>query len=440
MAGNKALEKFKQSKIPKKGKAKVTIEIPIHKEPNTHSQIIGRIKKDQEITWISKSICDEREWIRCNNVNDYGYIVGYEKDGKCNLDIGTIKENKEEDKKEVNFDSKVEIIPLTKEEIKYGEDALNEILNDEEEEADDEKKDDKSNDSKTNISTENDESQKSEISKLEEEELDNWFGDDISKIDLIKLIKYENDKLENEIRCQSKKEKDKNKKNKKIENDNSVIKAIKSLKEGLSKDAEGKINDYTINLTDNLEEIHEASVKKTQEEEEQAKKDENDKKKKKDKKEKKDKKGKKDEIREDQVEVNGVIFPRDYSKTIGDLSQTLEYCKEYFGIPKDQKPLYWTYNYDRSGKWQPGKVIIFQDPNDEDEVINFRIDEIGHKFEGKYYLPPHVNGPEPEGLHFYYNGEGDIDVNNIPFKSLDQIKKEEEERKKRKEAKNKKNN
>ena len=202
MAGNKALEKFKQSKIPKKGKAKVTIEIPIHKEPNTHSQIIGRIKKDQEITWISKSICDEREWIRCNNVNDYGYIVGYEKDGKCNLDIGTIKENKEEDKKEVNFDSKVEIVPLTKEEIKYGEDALNEILNDDEEEADDEKKDDKSNDSKTNISTENDESQKSEISKLEEEELDNWFGDDISKIDLIKLIKYENDKLENEIRCQ----------------------------------------------------------------------------------------------------------------------------------------------------------------------------------------------------------------------------------------------
>lgn len=87
MAGNKALEKFKDSKIPKKGQAKVIIEIPIYKEPNTKSQIIGTIKKNQEITWISKSICDEREWIRCNNKNNYGYIVGSEKDCKCNLDL-----------------------------------------------------------------------------------------------------------------------------------------------------------------------------------------------------------------------------------------------------------------------------------------------------------------------------------------------------------------
>lgn len=44
MAGNKALEKYKESKIPKKGKGKVIIEIPIYKEPNTHSTIIGRKK------------------------------------------------------------------------------------------------------------------------------------------------------------------------------------------------------------------------------------------------------------------------------------------------------------------------------------------------------------------------------------------------------------
>ena len=39
MAGNKALEKFKGSKIPKKGKGKIIIEIPIYKEPNTQYSI-----------------------------------------------------------------------------------------------------------------------------------------------------------------------------------------------------------------------------------------------------------------------------------------------------------------------------------------------------------------------------------------------------------------
>ena len=164
MAGNKALQKFKGSKIPKKGTAKTIIEIPIYSEPNTHPSIIGRIKKNQEITWISKSICDEREWIRCNQDNNYGYIVGYENDGKCNLEIGTIKETKEEIKKEYGFEQKVEVIPITKDEIKLGNEALEEILND-----DDEKKNDYDNDSKTNISTENDESQKSDLSRLDDD-------------------------------------------------------------------------------------------------------------------------------------------------------------------------------------------------------------------------------------------------------------------------------
>ena len=133
MAGNKALQKFKGSKIPKKGTAKTIIEIPIYSEPNTHSSIIGRIKKNQEITWISKSICDEREWIRCNQDNNYGYIVGYENDGKYNLEIRTIKETKEEIKKEYGFEQKVEVIPITKDEIKLGNEALEEILNDDDE-------------------------------------------------------------------------------------------------------------------------------------------------------------------------------------------------------------------------------------------------------------------------------------------------------------------
>jgi hypothetical protein len=94
MAGNKTLQKFKDSKIPKKGKGKIIIEIPIYEAPHTSSKIIGHIPKNKEITWISKSVCDEREWIRCNQDYSFGYIVGYEKEGKCNLDINTIKEKK----------------------------------------------------------------------------------------------------------------------------------------------------------------------------------------------------------------------------------------------------------------------------------------------------------------------------------------------------------
>ena len=265
MAGNKALQKFKESKIPKKGKAKTIIEIPIYSEPNTHSSIIGKIKKSQEITWISKSICDDREWIRCNQDNNYGYIVGYESDGKCNLEIDTIKETKEETKKEYGFDQKLEVIPITKEEIKLGEEALEKILNDD----DDEKKDADDNESKTNISTENDESQKSDLSELNYgtndmleinlgQEWDNLFNDDINKIN---EINFENNKLINEIKCQIKKDKNK-KKGKDIEKnndkDNSISEIICSLKEGLPENEKSKIDEMVKELSD----IHEASQKK----------------------------------------------------------------------------------------------------------------------------------------------------------------------------------
>ena len=201
MAGNKALQKFKDSKIPKKGKGKIIIEVPIYKEPYTQSVIIGKLPKDEQITWISKSVCDEREWIRCDEKNNFGYIIGYEKDGNCNLDISSIKEKKEETKKEINFETKEsEIIPITKEEISLGNEALREILNE------DDKKSNKDSDSKS-ISTEVEESyfdikNKSESSglddnksktseiKIEEENWDNYFEDDISKID---FVKYEND-------------------------------------------------------------------------------------------------------------------------------------------------------------------------------------------------------------------------------------------------------
>lgn len=80
MAGNKTLQKFKDSKIPKKGRGKLANNTPIYSDPNTHSKIIGTLLKDQEIKWISKTICDEREWVRCDKEHNYGYVIGYEKD------------------------------------------------------------------------------------------------------------------------------------------------------------------------------------------------------------------------------------------------------------------------------------------------------------------------------------------------------------------------
>ena len=261
MAGNKALEKFKESKIPKKGKGKITIEIPIYKEPNTQSEIIGTIKKNHQVSWISKSICDEREWIRCNKDNNYGYIVGYEKDGKCNLDIGTIKEKKDEEiKKEYGHEQKNEIIPITEEEINLGNEALEEILNE-----DDEKKDYNDDESKTNKSTEIDESNKSYYSGFEEsktgikiEEDDDWndfFESDINKLD---FIKSENEKLINEIKCQLDND---SKSQKKGENENTVSKVISDLKKDSPDYEKSKIDKFLENLNNNTDE---KKVKRTE--------------------------------------------------------------------------------------------------------------------------------------------------------------------------------
>jgi hypothetical protein len=245
MAGNKTLKKFKDSKIPKKGTGKTIIEVPIYKEPNTKSVIIGKIPKGYEITWISKSICDEREWIRTDEKNNFGYIVGYEKDGKCNLDINSLKENKNKNdkKKDNNFKAiPNEFVPITKEEIDIGNEALKEIL------FDDDKKDNRNNESQS-ISTEIDEVNKSGFSddknKISEnkkegnDKFDNFFfEDDVSKID---SVVNENNKLLNEILSQieeennqSKKDQKNNKESEKTdgnkeESDASVYKALSSI-------------------------------------------------------------------------------------------------------------------------------------------------------------------------------------------------------------------
>ena len=125
MAGNKALEKFKNSKVPKKGKGTTNAEVKIYSEPNTHSKVIGTIKKGEAINWISKSICEEREWIRCDGNNSFGYIVANTMDGTCNLNMDSVKETKEEkaEKKETNNETQI-----TKEENDMVNEALREIL------------------------------------------------------------------------------------------------------------------------------------------------------------------------------------------------------------------------------------------------------------------------------------------------------------------------
>lgn len=395
MAGNKALQKFKDSKIPKKGKGKIIIEVPIYKEPYTQSVIIGKLPKDEQITWISKSVCDEREWIRCDEKNNFGYIIGYEKDGKCNLDISSIKEKKEETKKEINFETKEsEIIPITKEEISLGNEALREILNE------DDKKSNKDSDSKS-ISTEVEESyfdikNKSESSglddnksktseiKIEEENWDNYFEDDISKID---FVKYENDKLLNEILCQIKEENNQSENEKKQsessnketktnkERRNSVAQALSSIKDVLP--ANEKLSDKD-KLLEALNLIPGGNKEKSS---------------------KKDKKNKEeDDLIKKSKTIKGKKLPKNFAKDGADYKQALKDAKKLNNIPKSNIPKEKKTNYDKRGKYQPGEVLVYKDANNKD--FELRNDSEGHKFKDGAELGPHIN--DPDGRHFFY--------------------------------------
>ena len=162
MAGNKALEKFKNSKIPKKGSGAVKDEVPIYQEPNTHSKIIGTIKKDEIFNWISKSICDEKEWVRCDEKNNFGYIIGNDMDGNTNLNMNTVQEKKKE-KIENNIINEIE---LTQEENEFVNNAIKEIIED-----DDEKKDENNESENVSKSTEfgNISSHSDNLAKVEDE-------------------------------------------------------------------------------------------------------------------------------------------------------------------------------------------------------------------------------------------------------------------------------
>ena len=125
MAGNKALKKFSESKIPKKGAGQSLREINIYKDPNTHAEIIGKIKAGESVNWINKSICDNREWIRCDKNQNFGYIIGTEEDGNYNFDVDKITETPEK-KSEAPISNNS---TLTDEELQLGEYFKNEILN-----------------------------------------------------------------------------------------------------------------------------------------------------------------------------------------------------------------------------------------------------------------------------------------------------------------------
>ena len=423
MAGNKALQKFKDSKIPKKGKGKTIIEVPIYKYPNTQSDVIGRIKKDCEISWISKSICDEREWIRTDENNNFGYIVGYEKDGKCNLEVESIKEKKDDKKEEKNYKIKIkpnEIIPLTIEEINYGEEALREIL------SDDDKKEEKNNDNsigehistgpgeyygdfgnKSDLSSLEDDKVKVPDIKIDEENWDDFFEDDISKID---FGKYEHDKLLNEILCKFEEENNNNQSkndegkksdnntsiNKETEDTNSISKAISSIMDIIPGNEQLSENKNILQGT--LDSLPLG------------------------KREKNEKKGekKKKEKGETYVGEDGKIYPKNYAREGANFHQALKDAKRLNNIPKNLIPIEFE-NRDKKDKRQEGsQYAYFLNGTDEklddkakkdiiekikkkekcDNVCVLRNDAAGHEYEDGYKIPPHIN--DPKDRHFEY--------------------------------------
>jgi len=177
MAGNKTINKFKDSKIPKKGTGTTNEEVKVYEEPNTYSKVIGTIKKDEVIDWISKSICEEKEWIRCGRKNNFGYIIGNNSDGTCTLKADTIQEKKEE-KNGNNFQNFNENL-ITKEEMEIANKYLKEIL----EEDNDKKDEDKDNNESNSISTEaNNNSSNNDIFEKVDDNLKKPFDVDLDEV------------------------------------------------------------------------------------------------------------------------------------------------------------------------------------------------------------------------------------------------------------------
>lgn len=260
MAGNKALEKFKNSKVPKKGTGTTNAEVPVYQEPNTHSKIIGTIKKNELINWISKSICDEKEWVRCDNKNNFGYIISNDMDGNCNLNLNSIQEKIEEKKEDNDLNDESQI---SNEEYEIVNEALKEILEEDDKKDENSEKDNNSN--STGLANEplnksqeefnkvfvlnNDEVYKEEenvfIPKnddiFKEDNLDNlYFDGDISNLD--GAIK-ENNKILGDILSMIEKDKD---------NEKNVTKALESISEILPEQMKLASKDLLLSTLDSI--------------------------------------------------------------------------------------------------------------------------------------------------------------------------------------------
>ena len=401
MGGIKTQKKYKNSKIPKKGIGKPNKELPIYKDPNTKSEIIGNISKGQEIKWISKSICDKREWVRCDGNQQFGYIIGYEKEDECNFDINDIQESFEIK----NPFTKEENIQITNEEKNLGNQALYEILN----EKDDDKKDDDSyksteiNESVNNINIES----KLDENKNNEIEIFPYFDEDISKNDLIlnenkKIIgeiiteKDEENKIFNQLEIN---EEEKENKNKLFLRTMStiidMIPGVNKIKSGIELITRKDI--FTKEKLTKEELLMKTlgmfpgsnffkgvnSISKIN------------------KNIKRSKTFFKSTNNINLLKENTNI-PKNYAREGANRKQALKDVKRLNGIPKSNIPINKKneqINYDKRGKYQPGKKLIYKNVNNKEEII--RDDNKGHEFPDGGVLGPHFN--DEKGRHFFYN-------------------------------------
>ena len=426
MAGNKALKKFMESKIPKKGKGKPIREIKIYKEPNTNSEIIGKITPGTDISWLYKSICDDREWMRCDGKQQFGYIIGHDKDGTCNFDVGDICEVAEK-----KPDIYVKNDKLTDEDIKIGEDALKAIL----EEDDFKTGNDKNNASDT--STQEDNSSDNIVSNFNshldlDDKYDNFYINDNNLKDI--NFKIENalqvrkaDFLFNEILTESENEKPKiieinkneeDKKDKKEEESNKFKRAISSIidllpnvgqiKGGIESIAgidlitneqlsprERLMNALSlipgmnyVNKAGNIRRsltVYNKASKTSKAAKNSAK-----------NKGKKDKKSEKEDIKD--KKEDSLPPHENYARKDANFHQAYRDAKRYCNIPKSDIPKIKP-NF-KDGKLKPGKIFEHKDVNGKPVIL--RDDCEGHKYnDGGKDQPPHINGPNDE--HFYYD-------------------------------------
>ena len=452
MAGNKALKKFEKSKIPKKGTGPSVKEINIYKEPNTHSEIIGKIKAGESINWINKSICDNREWIRCDKNQNFGYIISTEEDGNYNFDVDKITSKNPEKKTETFITTtNNSTTVLTKEDLQKGEEALNEILNEDCFKTNFEEDINEKSTEGENSSFENTINYKDELN------LDNFNDFDFSNVDFDMANDFHsklNEQIINEIFTEVEKDgkpkplilpKIEENTEKKEEESSTFKRSLSALADILPGVGQIKAgyeiifgNDLITNEKLDLKErlmkaldlipglnsinngkkiskvlticnkgnkgskpskVVKASkniARKTEKTNSDAKKGEK----------KNNTDNKKDEVTpEDMKEYEKKIeFPENYSQH-DNKRNAFRQLKKDLKIPLSSQPIKTKRNKDRRGNSQPGKIYEFKnyDKNIDKKTVEIRDDRMGHHFSDKdIYIPPHLNGPKGYEKHLIY--------------------------------------